>query len=279
MADGPPLFGLRWVPDAQLRPLRYLPDAPPLIGGGDNDDDADGPPTPLALQQQVRALTKRLAEAEERVGRKGEQIRWLKEMTRLESRRSRVSRWMSGPLLRVFCAWRRAVRESRRVALVSAEAEWAAAAARERALQAECEALAAEHAVCSLSLDHHLRARFDSRCRRNLTFCFRRWAALRPMGARAGTAAALRALGFLRANVDRAAVGVAAGHSLVVNWAAARRERAGERRTIRALSKRATAVALGRCIATTISTSLISTPIYSAPYRIKNVSYVNNPQN
>eukprot|EP00966_Prymnesium_polylepis_P162321 3751664-Prymnesium_polylepis.1 len=107
----PPLFGLRWVPDAQLRPLRYLPNPD---AGGDGDELAYPPTTPTPttaaypadgashkLQQSVRSLTMRLADAEESARQKSEQIRWLKEMTKDDARRARVSRWMSGPCAHV----------------------------------------------------------------------------------------------------------------------------------------------------------------------------------
>lgn len=173
----PPLFGLRWVPDAQLRPLRYLPPALPVPAAVAGDED--GVPTPLRMQQQVRSLQARLAAAEERVAQKSEQVRWLKEMTKLESRRHRVSRWMSGPLLRVFGGWRRVVREAKRKALAEAEAAAAEGSIHARQLQLECDELLAEHGTLSLSLEAHLRRATRDRTAAGLARLFRRWRSLR----------------------------------------------------------------------------------------------------
>ena len=171
-----PLFGLRWVPDSSLRPLRYLPNASAGLGAGvgaaasgsaassDRAPDwlrggasssnatltpraragaavtpsrsgagasADGAPDTYGdsaggahkLQMSLRMLTQRLSEAQESVRQKSEQIRWLKEMTKDDASRARVSRWMRGPLLRVFNAWKRCVRDSARTALEDLSAE------------------------------------------------------------------------------------------------------------------------------------------------------------
>ena len=118
-----PVFGLRWIPDGSLRPLRYLPSPQQRAAAAEPDLARDVPPAPSPLQQtqHLRLLTQRLADAEESVRQRSEQIRWLKEMTKDDTRRARVSRWMSGPLLRVFAAWKRCVRESVRSALAVGE--------------------------------------------------------------------------------------------------------------------------------------------------------------
>ena len=98
-APGTPLFGLRWVPDGALRPLRYLPN-PAADELRPSSAAAPSPGTPketstseaLRLHQSVRALSQRLEEAQETVRQKSEQIRWLKEMTKDEARRTRVAR-------------------------------------------------------------------------------------------------------------------------------------------------------------------------------------------
>ena len=101
-----PMYGLRWIPDGQLRPLRYLPSPQQRAVDAAEPHTRDLPPAPSPRQQtqHVRLLTQRLADAEESVRQRSEQIRWLKEMTKDETRRARVSRWMSGPVLRVFAA-------------------------------------------------------------------------------------------------------------------------------------------------------------------------------
>ena len=208
-----PLFGLRWVPDAQLRPLRYLPNAlnaAPTSDpnwwrsrqeGRDTEKDTVTPQrksaTPgtvadespvgagsaaaasVKLQQSVRILTQRLTEAQEAVRQKSEQIRWLKEMTRDDASRLRVARWMRGPLLRVFLAWRRCVRESQRRALDDLTAELSSHSSRQRELQVQSDDLTREHAVLQTAIEHYFNAAIVQRGRRRLAECWRRWAPLR----------------------------------------------------------------------------------------------------
>lgn len=193
--NGPntPLFGLRWVPDSQLRPLRYMPSSTPMRG--DDDESWRNPPnsvhTPSGpapkeegaitqkLQQDVRMLTQRLTEAQESVRQKVEQIRWLKEMTKDDASRARVARWMRGPLLRVFQAWKREVRHSTRRALEDLQVEHDANAARGRELQARCDDLSREHAVLQVALEHYFGVALAERERRQVAACWRRWVPLR----------------------------------------------------------------------------------------------------
>ena len=218
--SGAPLFGLRWVPDEQLRPLRYLPAAylpghsrvPAQDaggGGGGGDDDwwrgaaassssraaASASPSPgpaeasfevgassasaLKLQQSVRVLTQRLSEAQESVRQKSEQIRWLKEMTKDDASRARVARWMRGPLLRVFLAWKRCVREAAHAALDDLRGEVSSAKAREHELQAKGDDLSRDHAVLQAALDHFFDAALANRAKARLRVCWRRWAVIR----------------------------------------------------------------------------------------------------
>ena len=218
--SGAPLFGLRWVPDEQLRPLRYLPAAylpgqsrvPAQAGGGGGkggDDDwwrgaaassssraaASASPSPgpaeasfevgassasaLKLQQSVRVLTQRLSEAQESVRQKSEQIRWLKEMTKDDASRARVARWMRGPLLRVFLAWKRCVREAALAALDDLRGEVSSAKAREHELQAKGDDLSRDHAVLQAALDHFFDAALANRAKARLRVCWRRWAVTR----------------------------------------------------------------------------------------------------
>ena len=218
--SGAPLFGLRWVPDEQLRPLRYLPAAylpgqsrvPAQAGGGGGkggDDDwwrgatassssraaASPSPSPgpaeasfevgassasaLKLQQSVRVLTQRLSEAQESVRQKSEQIRWLKEMTKDDASRARVARWMRGPLLRVFLAWKRCVREAALAALDDLRGEVSSAKAREHELQAKGDDLSRDHAVLQAALDHFFDAALANRAKARLRVCWRRWAVTR----------------------------------------------------------------------------------------------------
>lgn len=203
-----PLFGLRWVPDSQLRPLRYMPAANlpassrPSHRDSDRDDSdwwrgrpAASPVAPLGdatadevgassasalkLQQSVRVLTQRLSEAQESVRQKSEQIRWLKEMTKDDASRARVARWMRGPLLRVFTAWKRCVRDSSRAALDDLNGELASANARHKELQAKCDELSRDHAVLQAALDHFFDASLKARARGRLLACWRRWTPLR----------------------------------------------------------------------------------------------------
>ena len=177
----PPLFGLRWVPDAQLRPLRYLPNPHP------NDDEDDGSEVPTyatdgpshKLHQSVRSLTMRLADVEESVRQKSEQIRWLKEMTKDDDRRARVSRWMSGPLLRVFAAWKRVTRNAIRSSLEDLEAQLKESTARQREVQAQCDDLIRECGVLTVALERFYHVAAVDRQRANLRCSFRRWGATR----------------------------------------------------------------------------------------------------
>ena len=95
-----PVFGLRWIPDGSLRPLRYLP-SPQQRAAAEGSGGTAEPggardllpaPSPLQQTQHLRLLTQRLADAEESVRQRSEQIRWLKEMTKDDARRARVSR-------------------------------------------------------------------------------------------------------------------------------------------------------------------------------------------
>lgn len=232
-----PLFGLRWVPDSSLRPLRYLPNASAGLGAGpgagtgagagasgcgsssDRAADwlrggssttamltprakagpamspsrsrvgasADGAPDTYGdsasgahkLQMSLRMLTQRLSEAQESVRQKSEQIRWLKEMTKDDASRARVSRWMRGPLLRVFNAWKRCVRDSARMALEDLSAEVETNTARHRELQARCDDLTREHAVLQAALEHFFRDATLARRRASLLASWRRWQPLR----------------------------------------------------------------------------------------------------
>ncbi|KOO32704.1 hypothetical protein Ctob_006517 [Chrysochromulina tobinii] len=161
--SGAPLFGLRWVPDEQLRPLRYLPAAY----------------LPGQSRQSVRVLTQRLSEAQESVRQKSEQIRWLKEMTKDDASRARVARWMRGPLLRVFLAWKRCVREAALAALDDLRGEVSSAKAREHELQAKGDDLSRDHAVLQAALDHFFDAALANRAKARLRVCWRRWAVTR----------------------------------------------------------------------------------------------------
>jgi hypothetical protein len=151
----------------------------------------------------VRALTKRLAEADERVQQKSEQVRWLKEMTKLEARRPHLGRWINGPILRAFNGWKRMVREARREALSLATLAAAAAETRARELQSECDLLFSEHSAQALTLDYFLQGMIRARVAGRVRGCFRRWAALRPVGQLAAAAAAARAMGTMRALAAR----------------------------------------------------------------------------
>ena len=188
-----PLFGLRWVPDAQLRPLRYLPNPHATdfddAGGSDQRPRSPGSArrSPASgtdgashrLQQSVRSLTLRLADAEESVRQKSEQVRWLKEMTKDDARRARVSRWMNGPLLRVFAAWKRVVRNTIRSTLGDLEAQVATTTARQRALERDCDELTRESAVLQQALERFFRIALDDRVRANVRSALRRWGSLR----------------------------------------------------------------------------------------------------
>lgn len=171
----PPLFGLRWVPEAQLRPLRYLPSPP--------REPPDQPSPSLdpshKLHHSVRSLTVRLADAEESVRQKSEQIRWLKEMTKDDSRRARVSRWMSGPLLRVFSAWKRVVRRSVRESLNALELQLNEGNSRHRELQAQCDELMRDSGVLTAALERFYRLAHTERLHANRQLLFRRWASKR----------------------------------------------------------------------------------------------------
>ena len=200
-APSTPLFGLRWVPDGALRPLRYLPN--PNTGGAggeerrrrrtEDDEEEEGvgesPARTPQLQQSVRALTERLDEANESVRQKSEQIRWLKEMTKDEARRSRVARWLRGPLLRVFTAWKRCVREAMQRALRELQRESDARAARQRELQAASDEMSREHAVLQCALGSYFAAAQRARTGARLAEAFRRWAPLRRRVVAAGAAA------------------------------------------------------------------------------------------
>ena len=84
-----PLFGLRWVPDAQLRPLRYLPSPANLAEHlSPRSAKADSAQTPAPrdphgeaatpMNARLRDLTARLEQVQDVVRQKSEQIRWLK---------------------------------------------------------------------------------------------------------------------------------------------------------------------------------------------------------
>ena len=241
-SGGAPLFGLRWVPDSQLRPLRYLPNpnATPTAPSSRQQMRPPQPPppqTPVAatpgavpyepqtreidtaathkLQQSVRVLTQRLAEAQESVRQKVEQIRWLKEMTKDDASRARVARWMRGPLLRVFLAWKRCVHDSVRHAFDELQAEHDMHLARRRELEARCDDVSRDHAVLQAALEHYFHQAQKARLRKRLRECWRRWSPLckfvaagathvsrvargGPMAAR-GVVEAVRALHTLRA--------------------------------------------------------------------------------
>ena len=219
-AAGAPLFGLRWVPDSQLRPLRYLPNPQAQTpgglytpsrpapgsresvgtvtgarggGGATGGAEADGAePTTVKLQQHVRVLTQRLSEAQESVRQKVEQIRWLKEMTKDDASRARVARWMRGPLLRIFLAWKRCVRDTVRRALDELQSEHASHTTRHRELEVRCDDLSREHAVLQRALDHYFKAALIERERARVTECWRRWAPLRQSAGLSGSLASGR---------------------------------------------------------------------------------------
>lgn len=211
MSGTAPLFGLRWVPDSQLRPLRYLPNPQASPSGSDwwvsqttpraataststtataaavtsRPERPSEAATPTSdaeatrLRQSVRTLTQRLGEAHESVRQKVEQIRWLKEMTKDDASRARVARWMRGPLLRVFVAWKRLVRDSVHRSLVDLQSEFASSTQRHRELQARCDDLSREHAVLQAALEHFFGAAQSARGRQQMARCWRRWAPLR----------------------------------------------------------------------------------------------------
>ena len=163
--DDAPLLGLRWVPDSQLRPLRYIPTPPrtPAASSSSPQPSAEEVLTPAHLQSKVRLLKQRLGDTEDAVRQKTEQIRWLKEMTKTDARRARVNRWMSGPLVRVFAAWRRAVREAVRGRREDLEEERDGATERARALQKECDEQLRENGVLQAALEVFFRRAHDKR--------------------------------------------------------------------------------------------------------------------
>ena len=158
--DDAPLLGLRWVPDSQLRPLRYIPTPPrtPAASSSPPQPSAEEVLTPAHLQSKVRLLKQRLGDTEDAVRQKTEQIRWLKEMTKTDARRARVNRWMSGPLVRVFVAWRRAVREAVRGRREDLEEERDGATERARALQKECDEQLRENGVLQAAITTHFQS-------------------------------------------------------------------------------------------------------------------------
>ena len=178
-----PVFGLRWIPDGSLRPLRYLPSPQQRAAAEGPGGSAMGPPShdlppapsPLQQTQHLRLLTQRLADAEESVRQRSEQIRWLKEMTKDDARRARVSRWMSGPLLRVFAAWKRCVRESVRAAHSALQQELSEGAARQREVQARCDEMMREQLVLRAVLEHFFDSTLQRRNTAALAAALRRW--------------------------------------------------------------------------------------------------------
>jgi hypothetical protein len=178
-----PVFGLRWIPDGSLRPLRYLPSpqqraAAEGLGGTEGRGGArDLPPAPSPLQQtqHLRLLTQRLADAEESVRQRSEQIRWLKEMTKDDARRARVSRWMSGPLLRVFAAWKRCVRETVRAAHSTLQQELSEGVVLQREVQGRCDEMMREQLVLRAVLEHYFDSTLQRRNTAALATALRRW--------------------------------------------------------------------------------------------------------
>ena len=278
VAGGAPLFGLRWVPDSQLRPLRYLPNphaspagsdwwmpqATPRTGGSlgssareteeTRERPVQSPPSSVEvesdgvkLRQSVRALTQRLAEAQDSVRQKVEQIRWLKEMTKDDASRARVARWMRGPLLRVFVAWKRVVADTTRRALSDLQSEFASSTTRHRELQARCDDLSREHAMLQAAIEHYFKAAGAARSKRQLEASWRRWAPLRlnvssgrgvlrglsvglPVGVRVGGLIARRAVAVRRALL---ALKVHAQRSLLVEALRGRSRRRHAQRALR----------------------------------------------
>ena len=179
-----PVFGLRWIPDGSLRPLRYLPSPQQRAAAEGPGGTAEGlggardlPPAPSPLQQtqHLRLLTQRLADAEESVRQRSEQIRWLKEMTKDDARRARVSRWMSGPLLRVFAAWKRCVRETVRAAHSTLQQELSEGAVLQREVQGRCDEMMREQLVLRAVLEHFFDSALQRRNTAALATALRRW--------------------------------------------------------------------------------------------------------
>ena len=179
-----PVFGLRWIPDGSLRPLRYLPSPQQRAAAEGSGGTAEGPggardlppaPSPLQQTQHLRLLTQRLADAEESVRQRSEQIRWLKEMTKDDARRARVSRWMSGPLLRVFAAWKRCVRETVRAAHSTLQQELSEGAVLQREVQGRCDEMMREQLVLRAVLEHFFDSALQRRNTAALATALRRW--------------------------------------------------------------------------------------------------------
>ena len=293
-----PLFGLRWVPDSQLRPLRYLPNpqASPAASLASTATGADGSEwwlragasaaaarggspararaatTPSEaesaaassaarqLHQNVRMLQQRLSEAHESVRQKVEQIRWLKEMTKDDASRSRVARWMRGPLLRVFSAWRKCVRDAQRRALDDLQTEQLLQTARQKHLQARCDDLAREHAVLQVALEHFFRHARARRAAKQVRACWRRWAPLRRhVGISSGGAGAPGSLRTQRGGGGGGSGGGSGGRGLLFGggWRHPPQPRlaplasvtARRSRAFRALAADGRAVALGQAFA------------------------------
>ena len=191
------MMGLRWIPDGALRPLRYLPSpkaraAAGISGGtvepGGAPDMPQMPssmpgtpmmPSPVQQTKHLRLLTQRLADAEESLRQRSEQIHWLKEMTKDDGRRAGVSRWLSGPLLRVFAAWKRCVRETIRAAHSTLQQELSEGAVRQREAQGRCDELMREQLVTRAVLEHFFDCALQ-RCNTTaLATAVRRWGLLR----------------------------------------------------------------------------------------------------
>ena len=179
-----PVFGLRWIPDGSLRPLRYLPSPQQRAAAEGPGGTTEGPggardlppaPSPLQQTQHLRLLTQRLADAEESVRQRSEQIRWLKEMTKDDARRARVSRWMSGPLLRVFAAWKRCVRETVRSAHSTLQQELSEGAVLQREVQGRCDEMMREQLVLRAVLEHFFDSALQRRNTAALATALRRW--------------------------------------------------------------------------------------------------------
>ena len=199
--DDAPLLGLRWVPDSQLRPLRYIPTPPrtPAASSSSPQPSAEEVLTPAHLQSKVRLLKQRLGDTEDAVRQKTEQIRWLKEMTKTDARRARVNRWMSGPLVRVFAAWRRAVREAVRGRREDLEEERDGATERARALQKECDEQLRENGVLQAALEVFFRRAHDKRVALGVRRAWRALACRRAVLHKRGRAPERRALTALAA--------------------------------------------------------------------------------
>ena len=168
----PPLFGLRWVPDAQLRPLRYVPasavDPHSICSAADRGVDS-------ALG--VASLAPTAAALEEAVHSKSAQISWLKDVARGDARRLAAGPRPPKSLQRVFHAWYRYVRTVVREALMACRAEVMAGERHMMQLQADCDRMRAEQAVMQVALNSVFAKARHHALRLAFRAAFRRWRA------------------------------------------------------------------------------------------------------